>query len=225
MRYCNQCHRITAGEPLFCNFCGRSYDFKLCPHSASESAQCRNLQPVRLPRTLHAASARSVLARSAGQAPDGSARPRARGDLDRLRLRRHQGAAQQSGPDVPSSPCRLDARIPLVSVHVIFRTSCGDSFPNYSPVPRTTTNMDIKLPNSEIQGSSASAPKARMGRRRKPAHLRGFSALPLGQCWPTHWHGATWREFARTRADPWAGRAPEIGPISALRSRSAKSPS
>jgi len=32
MRYCNQCHRITAGEPLFCNFCGRSYDFKLCPH-------------------------------------------------------------------------------------------------------------------------------------------------------------------------------------------------
>jgi RNA polymerase subunit RPABC4/transcription elongation factor Spt4 len=32
MRYCNQCHRITAGEPLFCNFCGRSYDYKLCPH-------------------------------------------------------------------------------------------------------------------------------------------------------------------------------------------------
>lgn len=32
MRYCNQCHRITSGEPLFCNFCGRSYDFKLCPH-------------------------------------------------------------------------------------------------------------------------------------------------------------------------------------------------
>ncbi len=32
MRYCNNCHRITPGEPLFCNFCGRSYDFKLCPH-------------------------------------------------------------------------------------------------------------------------------------------------------------------------------------------------
>ena len=31
MRYCNHCHRITQGEPLFCNFCGRSYDFKLCP--------------------------------------------------------------------------------------------------------------------------------------------------------------------------------------------------
>lgn len=32
MRYCNNCHRITAGEPLFCNFCGRSYELKLCPH-------------------------------------------------------------------------------------------------------------------------------------------------------------------------------------------------
>ncbi len=32
MRYCNQCSRITAGEPLFCNFCGRSYDVRLCPH-------------------------------------------------------------------------------------------------------------------------------------------------------------------------------------------------
>src|SRR5258705_3358168 len=31
MRYCNQCHRITPGEPLFCNSCGRSYDFRLCP--------------------------------------------------------------------------------------------------------------------------------------------------------------------------------------------------
>ena len=32
MRYCNHCHRITTGEPLFCNFCGRSYNYKLCPH-------------------------------------------------------------------------------------------------------------------------------------------------------------------------------------------------
>lgn len=32
MRYCNQCYRVTSGEPLFCNFCGRSYDVKLCPH-------------------------------------------------------------------------------------------------------------------------------------------------------------------------------------------------
>jgi RNA polymerase subunit RPABC4/transcription elongation factor Spt4 len=32
MRYCNHCHRLTSGQPLFCNFCGRSYDLKLCPH-------------------------------------------------------------------------------------------------------------------------------------------------------------------------------------------------
>src|SRR5262249_51997165 len=32
MRFCNNCQRVTAGEPLFCNFCGRSYDLKLCPH-------------------------------------------------------------------------------------------------------------------------------------------------------------------------------------------------
>jgi RNA polymerase subunit RPABC4/transcription elongation factor Spt4 len=31
MRYCTQCHRITSGEPLFCNFCGFSYDAKVCP--------------------------------------------------------------------------------------------------------------------------------------------------------------------------------------------------
>ena len=31
MKYCFNCNRITPGEPLFCNFCGRSYDVKLCP--------------------------------------------------------------------------------------------------------------------------------------------------------------------------------------------------
>lgn len=31
MKFCYQCGRMTAGEPLFCNFCGRSYDQKLCP--------------------------------------------------------------------------------------------------------------------------------------------------------------------------------------------------
>ncbi len=31
MKYCYECGRITAGEPLFCNFCGRSYNVKLCP--------------------------------------------------------------------------------------------------------------------------------------------------------------------------------------------------
>lgn len=31
MKFCYQCGHMTAGEPLFCNFCGRSYDLKLCP--------------------------------------------------------------------------------------------------------------------------------------------------------------------------------------------------
>jgi len=31
MRFCYQCGRLTAGEPLFCGSCGRSYDVKLCP--------------------------------------------------------------------------------------------------------------------------------------------------------------------------------------------------
>ena len=46
MRYCNHCYRITTGQPLFCNYCGRSYDLKLCPHrhlnprSAEICSQC-----------------------------------------------------------------------------------------------------------------------------------------------------------------------------------------
>ena len=31
MKYCYGCGHTTAGEPLFCNSCGRSYDVKLCP--------------------------------------------------------------------------------------------------------------------------------------------------------------------------------------------------
>jgi RNA polymerase subunit RPABC4/transcription elongation factor Spt4 len=31
MRFCNQCHHMTIGEPLFCNFCGASYDERICP--------------------------------------------------------------------------------------------------------------------------------------------------------------------------------------------------
>ena len=30
MLYCYHCRRLTPGEPLFCTFCGRSYDTKLC---------------------------------------------------------------------------------------------------------------------------------------------------------------------------------------------------
>jgi hypothetical protein len=31
MKYCYQCGKMTAGDPFFCNSCGRSYDLKLCP--------------------------------------------------------------------------------------------------------------------------------------------------------------------------------------------------
>jgi RNA polymerase subunit RPABC4/transcription elongation factor Spt4 len=46
MKYCYECGRITAGEPIFCTFCGRSYDVKLCqrlhanPRYAEVCAQC-----------------------------------------------------------------------------------------------------------------------------------------------------------------------------------------
>ena len=41
MKYCYACGHRTRGEPLFCNFCGRSYDVKLCPklHVNSRSAE------------------------------------------------------------------------------------------------------------------------------------------------------------------------------------------
>jgi hypothetical protein len=41
MKYCYQCGRMTAGEPLFCSSCGRSYDAKLCPrlHPSPRSAE------------------------------------------------------------------------------------------------------------------------------------------------------------------------------------------
>jgi hypothetical protein len=46
MKFCFNCNRITPGAPLFCNFCGRSYDAKLCPRrhanprTAEACSQC-----------------------------------------------------------------------------------------------------------------------------------------------------------------------------------------
>ena len=46
--------------------------------------------------------------------------------------------------------------------------------------------MDIKLPNSKFKRSSASEPKARLGRRPKSPRLRDFSAIPGGKRFPPH---------------------------------------
>jgi hypothetical protein len=46
MKTCHNCGRITTGDPLFCNTCGRSFDKKLCPRlhpnprSAAICARC-----------------------------------------------------------------------------------------------------------------------------------------------------------------------------------------
>ena len=46
MKFCYQCGRLTAGEPLFCSSCGRTYNVKLCPRlhvnprSAEVCSQC-----------------------------------------------------------------------------------------------------------------------------------------------------------------------------------------
>lgn len=41
MRICYHCGRLTAGRPLFCTTCGRSYNVKLCPrlHPNSRRAE------------------------------------------------------------------------------------------------------------------------------------------------------------------------------------------
>lgn len=31
MKYCYECGRLTAGDPRYCQFCGRTYNVKLCP--------------------------------------------------------------------------------------------------------------------------------------------------------------------------------------------------
>ena len=46
MKYCYACNKITPGQPLFCNYCGKSYNVKLCPRrhvnprTAEACSQC-----------------------------------------------------------------------------------------------------------------------------------------------------------------------------------------
>jgi hypothetical protein len=41
MRYCTSCRHLTTGTPLFCTFCGHSFDVRLCPrlHANPRGAQ------------------------------------------------------------------------------------------------------------------------------------------------------------------------------------------
>ncbi len=46
MKYCHACHKMTPGDPIFCNFCGSTYNLKFCsrlhpnPRHASVCSQC-----------------------------------------------------------------------------------------------------------------------------------------------------------------------------------------
>ena len=46
MNYCHFCHKMTPGDPIFCNFCGSTYNLKLCcrlhpnPRHATVCSQC-----------------------------------------------------------------------------------------------------------------------------------------------------------------------------------------
>jgi len=46
MKFCMNCRRTTSGKPMFCNFCGASYNIKVCPRhhinprSAEACSQC-----------------------------------------------------------------------------------------------------------------------------------------------------------------------------------------
>ena len=46
MKYCHSCHRLSAGDPPFCNSCSSSFNVRLCPRqhinsrSATACSQC-----------------------------------------------------------------------------------------------------------------------------------------------------------------------------------------
>ena len=56
MNYCYNCGHITPGEPLYCNYCGRSYDLKLCPRHHANPRSADDVLEVRQPRTVDPAT-------------------------------------------------------------------------------------------------------------------------------------------------------------------------
>jgi len=60
MRYCLSCRKITSGKPSYCNYCGKSYEAKLCqrghanPRGAEVCSSCgsRNLSLPQMRRKI-----------------------------------------------------------------------------------------------------------------------------------------------------------------------------
>src|ERR1017187_9656866 len=72
--------------------------------------------------------------------------------------------------------------------------------------------MDTKLPNVSIIKSPTSAPKDRGGESRKPARLRGFSPIGLGQRCPRR-SPAQPGPFVRERGPNSRALEPDFGPL------------
>lgn len=41
MKYCRSCRHLTAGRPMFCPSCGRSYDTRVCPKGHANNRAAR----------------------------------------------------------------------------------------------------------------------------------------------------------------------------------------
>lgn len=60
MKFCTNCRKLTAGDPMFCSTCGSTYDVRLCPRqhpnprSAQVCSQCgsRDLSTAHPKKTL-----------------------------------------------------------------------------------------------------------------------------------------------------------------------------
>ena len=72
--------------------------------------------------------------------------------------------------------------------------------------------MDIKLPNVSVIKGSAPAPKDRGGESRKPARLRGFSAISLGQRCPRRFPGQP-GALVREQGPSSRPLEPDFGPL------------
>jgi len=175
MRYCNNCHRITAGEPLFCNFCGRSYDSKLCPHrhpnprSAEICSQCgsRDLSTPHPRMSVWLVPLLALLTALPGLL------------LLAITVSFALAFVQAlvSSPSCCFNSCFSDYCLPCSGTCTCtFLPFSGDSSPDYFDAP-TETTMDTKLPNPNSQRLALS-PKANIGKRASPRDYAAFWPFP-----------------------------------------------